>query len=382
MELDLNKLREEINAVDRDMVELFKRRMAIAASVAEYKKEHGLPVLDAARERALLARVSDMAGDEFDGYARTLYHTVLDVSRAYQYTKLNSESKVYSEIESTLKNTEEMFPSRARVACQGVEGAYSQIAAEKLFELPEISYYKSFDAVFSAIESGECRYGVLPIENSTAGSVKKVYELMLEHKFHIVRSVRVKIDHNLLCRRGARLEDIREIVSHEQAINQCAAFLRSLGDIKITIAPNTAVAARTVAESGRDDIAALSSRFCAELYGLECIASSVQDMGNNHTRFICISKEPEIYPGADKLTLMMVTPNKPGALYNVLSCFNALGVNMTKLESCPIPERDFEFMFYFDFTVSVYSPNLQRLLCELEARGERYKLLGVYSEII
>ncbi len=382
MELDLSKLREEINEIDREMVELFKKRMTVAASVAEYKKERGLPVLDAARERALLARISDMAGEEFDGYARTLYHTMLDVSRAYQYTKLNSQSVVYKNIENSLKNTSEMFPARARVACQGVEGAYSQIAAEKLFELPEIRYYKSFDDIFSAIESGECRYGVLPIENSTAGSVKKVYELMLEHEFHIVRSARVKIDHNLLCRRGARLDGIREIISHEQAINQSTAFLRSLGDIKITIAPNTAVAAKTVAESGRDDLAALSSRFCAELYGLETAAEAVQDMGNNHTRFICIAKEPEVYPGADKLTLMMVTPNKPGALYNVLSCFNALGVNMTKLESCPIPERDFESMFYFDFTVSVYSQNLERLLCELEARGERYKLLGVYSEII
>ena len=379
---DISVLREEINAVDSQMVELFKERMAIAASVAEYKKEKGLPVLDAARERALLARISDMAGEEFDGYARTLYHTMLDVSRAYQYTRLGSGSDVYEEIKTSLKNTDDVFPARARVACQGVEGAYSQIATERLFELPEISFCSSFDAVFSAIESGECRYGVLPIENSTAGSVKKVYELMLHHNFHIVRSVRIKIDHNLLARRGARLENIREVVSHEQAINQCSSFLRSLGDVKITIAPNTAVAARMVAESGRDDIAALSSRFCAELYGLETLSEAVQDMGNNHTRFICISKDAEIYPGADKLTLMLVTPNKPGALYNVLSCFNALGVNMTKLESCPIPERDFESMFYFDFTVSVYSDTLKRLLCELEARGERFRLLGAYSEMI
>ena len=382
MELDLNKLREEINEIDQEMVALFKKRMNVAASVAKYKKEKGLPVLDAARERALLGRISDMAGEELDGYARTLYHTMLDVSRAYQYTKLGSQSVVYSEIASTIKETSNVFPCRARVACQGVEGAYSQIAAEKLFELPEISYYKSFDDVFTAIESGECRYGVLPIENSTAGSVKKVYELMLEHKFNIVRSVRIKIDHNLLAKKGTKIENIREIISHEQAINQCSSFLRSLGDIKITIAPNTAVAAKTVAQSGRDDIAAISSRFCAELYSLETLAEAVQDMGNNHTRFICISKEPEIYPGADKITLMLVTPNKPGALYSVLSCFNALGVNMTKLESCPIPERDFESMFYFDFTVSVYSDNLERLLCELESRGERYRLLGAYSEII
>jgi len=382
MELDINKLREEINEIDREMVDLFKKRMKVATSVAEYKKERGLPVLDAARERALLGKISDMAGEELDGYARTLYHTMLDVSRAYQYTKLKSESEVYSSIKNTMGSTASMFPPRARVACQGVEGAYSQIAAEKLFELPEISYYKSFDNVFSAIESGECRYGVLPIENSTAGSVKKVYELMLEHKFNIVRSVRIKIDHNLLARKGTKIENIREIISHEQAVNQCSSFLRTLKDVKITIAPNTAVAAQTVANSGRDDIAALSSRFCAELYSLETLAEAVQDMGNNHTRFICISKEPEIYPGADKLTLMLVTPNKPGALYSVLSCFNALGVNMTKLESCPIPERDFESMFYFDFTVSVYSDNLERLLCELESRGERYRLLGAYSEII
>ena len=382
MALDLNKLREEINQTDREIVDLFKKRMNIAASVAEYKKQNGLPVFDAARERSLLGKISDMAGEELEGYARTLYHTMLDVSKAYQYTKLNPHSEVYAEIQTALANTPQIFPDRAQVACQGVEGAYSQIAAEKLFELPSIKYYPSFDAVFSAIESGECKYGVLPIENSTAGSVKKVYELMLNHKFHIVRSARVKIDHNLLCRHGVKLENIKEIISHEQAINQCAGFLRSLDGVKVTVAPNTAMAAKMVAESDRDDLAALSSRFCAELYGLDNIAAAVQDMGNNYTRFICIAKEPEIYPGADKISLMIVTGNKPGALYNVLSCFNALGVNMTKLESSPIPERDFEFMFYFDFTVSVYSDSLERLLCELEARGERYKLLGAYSEII
>jgi chorismate mutase/prephenate dehydratase len=382
MELDLNQLRQQINEVDEEIVCLFKERMNIAASVAEYKKQQGLPVLDAARERALLARISDMAGKEFDGYARTLYHTLLDISRAYQYTKLNPHSDIYSDIQSALKSTPKVFPARATVACQGVEGAYSQIATEKLFELPEIKYYSTFEDVFCAIERGECQYGVLPIENSTAGSVKQVYELMLRHEFNIVRSARLKIDHNLLCRRGAKLDGIKEIISHEQAIGQCGIFLRSLGDVKITVAPNTALAAKTVAESGRDDLAALSSRFCAQLYGLENIAPAVQDMGNNYTRFICISKKKEVYAGADKLSLMLVTDNRPGALYSVLSCFNSLGVNMTKLESCPIPERDFEFMFYFDFTVSAYSDKLEHLLCELEARGERYRLLGAYSEII
>ena len=382
MELDLTKLREEINKTDKELLDLFKRRMEIAAGVAEYKRENGLPVLDAARERALLDKISDMAGSEFDGYARTLWRTMMDVSKAYQYTRLNPESVCYTEIMNALSSTPPCFPDRADVACQGVEGAYSQIAAEKLFELPNIKYIPSFDGVFSAIENGECRYGVLPIENSTAGSVKKVYELMLHHKFHIVRSVRLKIDHCLLAKKGVGIDNIKEIFSHEQAISQCSGFLRAHPDIKVSVVANTALAAQMVAKSDRDDVAALSSRFCAELYGLDTLVSAVQDMGNNYTRFICISKSPEVYAGADKLTLMLVTPNKPGSLYHVLSCFNSLGINMTKLESCPLPERDFEAMFYFDFTVSVYSDTLKRLLCELEARGESFRLLGAYSEII
>ena len=382
MELDLNEIRKDINATDKKIVEQFIHRMNLAADVAEYKKQHNLPVLDAARERELLAKIADMAGEEFEKYALILYHTMMDVSKSYQHTKLSPESQIYSEIQAALENTDKMFPKKAQVACQGVEGAYSQIAVEKLFELPSINYYTSFDAVFSAIERGECRYGVLPIENSTAGSVKKVYELMIRHNFHIVKSLRLKIDHNLLVKRGVKLENIKEIVSHEQAINQCSTFLNSLEGVKITVCENTAVAAKLVAQSGRNDIAALSSRACAELYGLENIAPSVQDMDNNYTRFICISKKPEIYPGADKCSIMLVTPNRPGMLYNVLSCFNALGINMTKLESAPIPERDFESMFYFDFSVSVYSDDLRQLLCELEARSERFRFLGAYSEII
>ena len=285
--MELNQIREEINDTDAKIIELFKKRMALAAEVAEYKKEHSLPILDAARERALLEKISQAAGDELDGYARTLYHTMMDVSKAYQMTQINSESAVYNEIKESLESTKKLFPNRAKVACQGVEGAYSQIAAEKLFELPSISYSPTFESVFNAIESGECRYGVLPIENSTAGSVKKVYELMINHRFHIVRSVRLKIDHNLLAKKGVKLSEIKEIVSHEQAINQCSAFLKKLSGVKVTVVANTAVAAKTVADSERRDLAALSSRFCAELYGLDTLERSVQDMGNNYKQARC-----------------------------------------------------------------------------------------------
>ena len=172
-------------------------------------------------------------------------------------------------------------------------------------------------------------------------------------------------------------DDLREIYSHEQAISQCAHFLQGLPNVKVIRCENTAVAARMVAESGRDDVAALSSRACRELYGLDCLAASVQDQGNNFTRFICIAKNLEIYPGADRTSLMMVLPHHPGSLYKVLSRFNALGVNMNKLESRPMPDRNFEFMFYFDLETSVYSPQ-----GELPELCEEFTYLGSYSEVV
>ncbi len=381
--MELSELRKDIDRIDRELVSLFLERMNVSADVAEYKKQNGLPVLDASRERALLSKVAELSGEEFEEYTRTLYSTILELSRSYQHTRLDGESKRYREIANAIENTPQLFPERAMVACQGVEGAYSQLAAEKLFRLPNIMFFSQWEKIFSAIESGLCRYGVLPIENSTAGSVKKVYDLMIRHDFRIVRSVRIKIDHNLLTLPDVKMNEIREIVSHEQAINQCSAFLASLGpEVKITRVENTAKAAQLVAESGRRDLASLSSRSSASQYGLSVLASSVQDNGNNHTRFICIAKNTEIYPGADRTTLMVVTPHKPGALYRILARFNSLGINLLKLESRPIPDRDFEFMFYFDLEVPVYSEKLAHLLSELEQECDEFTYLGSYSEVV
>ena len=380
--MDLMELRKQINEIDREMLDLFLRRMQVSSNVAEYKRQNGLPVLDAARERELLANIAGQAGEDLDEYAIVLYSTILSLSRSYQHKKLSPDSKYGAIIENARETTAKLFPEKARIACQGVEGAYSQIAASKMFKIPSILYFSSFDGVFAAIESGMCEYGVLPIENSTAGSVKRVYDLMVDHNLYVVRSMRVKIDHNLLAKPGTKLSDIKEIFSHEQAIDQSAAFLRTFKDVKVTVCPNTAVAARMVAESERNDVAALSSRDCAELYGLESLANSVQDKSNNYTRFICVAKNPQIYPGADRTSIMLVTPHKPGALYNVLARINALGLNLLKLESRPLPEREFEFMFYFDIEGSAYSPELLELISELESDSEEFKYLGTYAESI
>ena len=268
------------------------------------------------------------------------------------------------------------------MACQGIEGAYSQIACDSIFKSPTILYFDTFDHVFKAVESGMCQYGILPIENSTAGSVNATYDLMTRHNFSIVRSARLKVSHNLLAKAGTGLADIKEVFSHEQAINQCSAFLSGLKGVKVTVVPNTAVAARMVSQSERRDVAALSSRFCGETYGLELLRANVQNRDNNYTRFICISQKPEIYPGADRTSLMMTLPHKPGALYHVLSKFYALGINLQKLESRPLPDREFEFMFYFDLECSVYAPEMERLFRDLEEESEQCRYLGTYQEVI
>lgn len=380
--MELSQLRNEIDEIDNQLVELFCRRMDVSARVADYKRANNMPILVPSREREILVKIAEKAGPEMGNYARVLYSMLFELSRGYQSKRNMVLSALYERINNSIETTPNLFPQAPMVACQGVEGAYSQIACEKIFKSPFIMYFKNFDAVFTAIEQGLCQYGILPIENSTAGSVNKVYDLMIRHNFSIVRTFRMKIDHNLLTCKGATLADIKEIYSHEQAISQCSDFLKELTGVKVIPVENTAVAAQMVASSGRKDIAALSSRSCAELYGLQCLASSVQDKGNNHTRFICISKNLEIYPGSDKTSIMMILPHRPGSLYRILARLYTLGINVTKLESRPIPDREFEFMFYFDLETSIYSQEFVQLMCELEDLCEEFKYLGSYSEVV
>ena len=380
--MDITDARNEIDKVDTELTALFVRRMELAREIGKYKKENGLPVFDKTREREVLNKACDRAGSEFESYISILYTTLFDVSRSYQKQLMEEGTALTGDIERALEETEAVFPSRSVVACQGVEGAYSQYACDKLFQTPSIMYFNRFQGVFQAVESGLCKYGILPIENSTAGSVNEVYDLMKRHNFYIVRSIKLRIDHNLLVKKGTKLEDIKEIVSHQQAIDQCSEFLKTLKDVKITVCENTATAAKLVAQSKRDDIAAISSKNCAELYGLSMLSDTIQNNDNNYTRFICISKKLEIYPGADKISMMFSIAHKPGALYNVISRFSALGLNLTKLESRPMPGKDFEFMFYFDLNANMKDPKVLKLIGEFDEEFDRFTFLGSYSEII
>ena len=380
--MNLDELRNKIDGIDSEICRLFAERMQVVTDIARYKKENKMVVYHPSRARTVLHNISKQLGPEFEGYGRSLYHTIFDLSESYQTRVLSEDAEFFQHIKEITSKPPLPFPKRASVACAGCEGAFAHLAAERLFDLPEMMFVSNFNSVFRAINGGLCEYGVLPIENSLAGSVNAIYDLLNEHNVSIVRSIRLKVDHSLLTHPGVKLEEIREIYSHQQAISQCSEFLSTLKDVRVIAVENTAEAARMVAMSGDKTKASLSSRLCAELYQLQVLKNAVQNRDNNYTRFICIAKQPQIYSGANRTSIMMVIPHRPGSLFRILSRFNATGVNLVKLESRLIPEREFEYRFYFDIEASVYSSEFQSLMGELNTSGEQFKYFGTYAEII
>ncbi len=381
--MELNEIREKIDIVDDKISKLYAERMELIKEVSVAKAKSGKAVNDPDREKKILLRVSENIDEDKQVFLKRVFETIFETSKAYQTISVEHQSEVGDKIKKALEKGEHKFPVKAKVACQGVAGAYSGIAADKLFELADVTYFKNFDGVFGAVEKGFCKYGVLPIENSSAGSVNQVYDLMKEHKFYIVKSVRLPVLHNLVVNKDTKKEDIKEIYSHEQALSQCKKYLEQFKNATIIACPNTALAARTVAESGRKDIAAISSRECAELYGLKLLETNVQDSDNNYTRFILIAKDLEFYQGSNKISIMTTLPqNSPGSLNKLLSKFSNLGINLTKLESRPIVGSSFEFMFYFDFNCDIKDKAVQNLLCELDNSTEQFTFLGAYGETV
>lgn len=300
--MDLSEYRTKIDEIDRQLVALFTERMATAADIAAYKKAHHLPVLDAARERQKLRQITELAPAALQNETQTLYRLLLALSRSYQCRLLGRTSPLHSEIEQAISDTPQLFPARAAIACQGVAGAYSQLACERLFCTPEISYFPDLDAVFAAVNEGLCRYAVVPLESNA------VYDLMMRHNFRIVRSVRLR--------------------------------------------------------SGRCPTSAVGE------------GSSESAQGGNSTRFLCISKQLEIYPGADRTSLMMTLPREPGSLADVLSCLSALGISLCRLESRAA------CTFYFELESPVSSPQFLQCMEELGKISEGCSYLGSYSEVV
>ena len=378
--MELSEIRRSIDAVDDQLLNLFLERMRLSEAVGAYKNENHLPIPNKPREREILAKVSEKAGSQ-ERYAYHLFSTLFELSRSRQAELVNAPTRVGAQIESSLAAGAALFPQTGLVACQGVEGANSQVACDRLLPRGSIVYVKTFQAVVSAVESGLCKFGVLPIENSSNGSVRAVYDLLQHHNLSIVRSTRLCIRHELLTLPGVKQSEITEIYSHEQAIGQCSKFLGSLEGVRVIPCDNTAMAAKMVAESGNRHAAAISSHPCAALYSLECVNDAIQDSDNNYTRFVCVTKDPVIYAGANRISLVIAFENRPGALYELLAKLAALDINMTKLESCPVAGSDFEFIFFLELDASVQDPSVLAMLEEMERSCAQFQFLGNYVEV-
>lgn len=377
--MEIENLRKSIDTVDEKLLDLFLERMHLSEQVAEYKREHNLPLTDRSREREILSRVIERAPG-YEQYTYSFFSMLIEMSKARQAELHKPQASVYELVKDALVPAEITFPRTGRIACQGIEGSNSQLACDRMFPRGNIMFFKSFAGVFDAVQSGLCDYGVLPTENSTNGSVRAVYDLLRSKKCYIARGTTLHIRHELLALPGAELTGITEIYSHEQALGQCSKFLSTLaGKVKTIPCENTAVAAKRVAELGDPHIAAISSARCAQLYGLKSLHSNIQDSDNNYTRFVCITKKPVIYAGSGRICFVLGFDSKPGALSEVLLRFAARGINMTKLESFPVAGGDFDFNFIFELEASVHEPGVVELLAELETAYPAFDFLGCYS---
>ncbi len=373
---DLNQIREEIDSIDKQLIELFKQRMDCAKAVGEYKKANSIPVLNQSRENQVLDKVENMGG-EYGTFARLLYSNIMELSRALQHTIMGSGKALR---ENILNASPQMETENIKVAYQGIKGANGHEAVLRLFPKGIPTNYKTFGDVFDAVDKGEVSCGVLPVENSNAGSVATVYDLILKHRFYIVGALDLPIDYCLGGLKQSELSDIERVWSHPQSLSQCSNYIAK-HNFDSTPCSNTAVAARDVAKEKRLNVAAICSYKAAEEYGLKVLDNHLQDSKGNTTRFIVISKKLYIPENADKISLCFGLPHVTGSLYSVLCRFNSLGLNLTKIESRPMLSDGFEYLFYLDFTGNVRSENVLNLLCALSEELPDFSFFGNYTEL-
>ena len=373
--MELKDLREQIDALDTQIQQLFEQRMDIVKDVAAYKKEHQLPVLHTNRETEILERVAKEARPEYVAGERVLFTNIMDISKCSQKQLLQADSPL-------LYQSLPFCPEKAqKVACQGVPGAYSHIAANKLFCDDVLAFYPHFEDVFTAVLNGQADYGVVPIENSNAGSVVEVYELLKKHSIFIAKRIKIKIDHCLAALPGSKLKQLKEVYSHEQGIQQCSGFIKRTG-LQPHVFSNTAAAAEFVAASCQEQgLACICSKQAAERNGLSVVQESIANISENYTRFIVISRAPCHGADNDIVSVSFCLPHTVGSLYRMLTKFSVYNINMQKIESKPIGNKNFDIMFYLDFTGNLTEQNTAVLLEDLAADLIEFRYLGNYSEI-
>lgn len=374
--MDLSELRVQIDAIDKDIVELYERRMDICRQVAEYKIENGKKVFDKVREEEKIARVKSLTHNAFNSVGiQELFEQIMSMSRKLQY-QLLAEKGVLGKLPFIA--VDKLDQEGARVVFQGAEGAYSQAAMRQYFgdKISSI-HVDTFRDAMAAIEEGSADFAVLPIENSTAGIVSEIYDLLVEYENYIVGEQIIKIEHCLLGLPGTKLEEIHTVYSHPQSLMQSARFL-SEHDWKQISMQNNAFAARKVAEEQDRSQAAIASAYAGETYGLEVLKRGVNQSSNNSTRFIIVTNQKIFKKDAKKISICFEVPHESGSLYHMLSHFIYNGLNICKIESRPIEDRTWEYRFFLDFEGNLSDSAVKNALRGLRDEARNMKILGNY----
>lgn len=375
--MDLSALREQIDEIDGRIVELYESRMEAARQVAEYKIENGKQVFDKAREEEKLSRVKALTHNEFNSHGvGELFEQIMSMSRKLQYQILADHGRTGR---LPFLSVDNLDTAGARVVFQGAEGAYSQAAMMRYFgECVDSFHVDSFREAMAAIEEGSADFAVLPIENSTAGSVSEIYDLLVEFENYIVGEQIIKIEHCLMAPPGSSLEQIRTVYSHPQSLMQSARYLKNHSSWEQVSLPNNAFAARKVSEEGDPSQAAIAGEHAAGIYGLEILQRSVNQSENNSTRFIIVANQKIYKKDARKVSICFEVPHKSGSLYHMLSHFIYNNLNMNKIESRPIEDRSWEYRFFIDFDGNLSDSAVKNALRGLREEARNMKILGNY----
>ncbi len=370
--MDLSQLREGINEIDEQLQELFNRRMELCFKVAEYKIANDMPVFQKDREKQILQRVADNAPEGLAGATKVFFRNVMDISKCMQYQRFfaDSGSIEYKKLDLSGKHT---------VAVPGTNGSYNHIACSNLFEDFEPVFHENFEDIFKAVEAGEAEFGILPIVNSTAGSVAQTYDLMKKYDFKICAGTKLKISHCLAVKPGIRFEEIKALYSHEQGLQQCSDFIEKY-KFKTHKYSNTSLAACYIKQS-EEPYGAICSTDCANDLGLDIIMTDIQNATENYTKFILISKETLKSEHANTISVCLALPHQSSSLYRLLTKFSVAGLNLSMIESMPIANTDFDVVFYLDFHGAIDTPEVAKLLSELEEELSYFKFLGNYEEM-
>lgn len=376
---ELDTLREQIDEIDARIVALFEQRMAVTLEVGRYKQANGIPVLDVGRERQVLEKKQALIRNPaLKTDVTTLYESIMGISRRQQ-RKLVRENGSHP---AFLRYAEARRRARRpvehpRVVYQGVPGAYSEQAAVNFFsESVHSQGLEQFEDVFAALKEGRADYGVVPIENSSTGAIRQIYDLLTQYECFMVGETTVKVEHCLMAPKGATLDTITHVYSHEQGLFQCEQYLNRHPDWSQVPQADTAGSAQMVAAAGDVTKAAICSERAAGLYGLEILARAINHNSNNTTRFVVVSPAMELRPGADKISTVFTLPHEAGSLHEILTIFAVQGLNVVKLESRPVPGHSWEYLFFLEFTGSLLDPAMEGILHELTQTTADFRVLG------